>query len=494
MKKQLLLLLASSFLIGGCNTPEEPDDPKGPEIIDTEDDFIRGHALPGLLVEDSTTMRVHYLSSDFTANNEEFNANLAINSLATSIASQKVNIAKQYFETMKFDDIYSSESYETSKNDELIAYTFAHKMVNDNHLVAVAIRGIAYDKTEWVDDFNIGLEGDHTGFYHAAMTVCSDLQNYIEEYTDDNALIKYWITGYSRAGAVASFLAEDMHEQPNTYHTDSHEIYAYTFEAPKYSSLRDQEMNYIHSVVNHADLITYVAPEQFGFYRYGLEFDITNENAVELVKEEYPLAEFDAFAEQTLDFSTFAPKPVEGGITDPKVYYPKMIEKILSVLKSSDETIDLTKREQYVEFFNKVQIVLDELLSAQNIAKFKNYEEVFAAQEPPVTKDTIMSDFFSYLSTFNDDPEGLYKFVVKYLDMLEVTYPEDTLKEMCATLQPIVMNIVTKIMAEVLGGGVPEGEVGLLSTIGTIMGNTKYIYAMHCPETTYVLLKEAIAK
>ena len=76
-----------------------------------------------------------------------------------------------------------------------------------------AIRGSKYD-SEWASNLTAGAQGDIQGFYDASEKVNDRLRDYLadNELTD----VKLWITGYSRAGAVADLTAVYINEHMPT--------------------------------------------------------------------------------------------------------------------------------------------------------------------------------------------------------------------------------------------------------------------------------------
>lgn len=145
-------------------------------------------------------------------------------------------------------------------------------------LVPIAVRGAGYE-SEWYGNTSVGKSGEHEGFAIAADQVFEQVQNYIRDYglTDevDSGKVKFWIAGYSRAGATSNLTAKRLIEA----YCDgtSNQVYAYCFEAPKGGmnsamKLDTPEKYYsIHNCINKADAVPLVAPEEMGFIRYGVD-------------------------------------------------------------------------------------------------------------------------------------------------------------------------------------------------------------------------------
>jgi len=161
----------------------------------------------------------------FTDSEYSYNQDLAISSfnLAVSAFSSNVtdtnwgnssqsgredNVRKKLIE-YGFSNIHFYD-YDKSLNDYSSKAAFAVGSKHYNHdtiIVAVAVRGGNYG-LEWADNFNIGNSSNdyHIGFYNAALNIKSTLDKLVIPLAKQKN-IKFWITGYSRGGAVAKILA-----------------------------------------------------------------------------------------------------------------------------------------------------------------------------------------------------------------------------------------------------------------------------------------------
>ena len=89
--------------------------------------------------------------------------------------------------------------------------------------------------------------------------------------------VKYWITGQSRGGAIASTLAARLK-------SDENNVYAYTFEAPgnveqDAVSDNEQEYGYIHDYVCDDDIVAMVPP--WDMTRYGVEHRLNTDETTD---------------------------------------------------------------------------------------------------------------------------------------------------------------------------------------------------------------------
>ena len=207
------------------------------------------------------------------------------------------------------DKIYVNEANVTKPRTDTIGViigskelTYADGTKTGDILVPVAIRGIGYD-SEWVSNVTLGLTGEAQGFSEAATQVMDEIQRYLFEYGLKDAYeaghVKFWITGFSRAGATANITAKRMIEKIETECTGEtkSQVFAYTCEAPQGGTDADEQLDdktkyfAIHNMINKIDLVPYVAPWQMGFKRYGVDHFIPGTDAYDydgMNWDEYP--------------------------------------------------------------------------------------------------------------------------------------------------------------------------------------------------------------
>lgn len=194
------------------------------------------------------------------------------------------NIEKLFADIgIESEDIFISDSNTVKPLTDSIGVAIGQKEIGSDGeiLVAIAVRGSGYE-SEWYGNTTVGLSGEHEGFAIAANQVFEHVQNYIEEYGLTEARLegklKFWIAGYSRAGATSNLTAKRLIEEycSGSSPADSNQVYAYCFEAPKggmNSELELSEEKYfsIHNCINKVDIVPLVAPEEMGFIRYGVD-------------------------------------------------------------------------------------------------------------------------------------------------------------------------------------------------------------------------------
>ncbi len=207
----------------------------------------------------------------------------------TDYSDKAVN-ARNLLTTCGFEG-FEAYDYNHAPTNDSIAYVIAHKKItvwdetaNDNKeftLVAVGVRGAGYG-AEWASNVTIGnksnnqlpANGRHWGFDDAAVTICAGIRSYLTAHniTSD---AKYWITGFSRAGATANLVAGYVTDgAESTYHTHQRDVYGFTWECPKGAAKSESALNYknIHNIINAMDAVPKVSPDAFQHQRLGVDY------------------------------------------------------------------------------------------------------------------------------------------------------------------------------------------------------------------------------
>ncbi len=143
-------------------------------------------------------------------------------------------------------------------------------------LIAVGVRGGGY-AGEWASNLTIGQSGRHLGFERSSQKVLGTLREYLQTRGVTAAdHVKYWVTGYSRGGAVANLTAGDIAAAPETYFAAKQDVYGYTFEAPGAAVLSEDPDGTvypnIHNILNRMDAVPRVSPAEFGNGRLGVDY------------------------------------------------------------------------------------------------------------------------------------------------------------------------------------------------------------------------------
>ena len=199
--------------------------------------------------------------------------------------------ARSMLETCGFTNFESYSTYDQAPINDSIGYVIASKPITvwdettqsnkDFTLIAVAVRGAGYG-AEWASNVTIGdkntnrlpSNGRHWGFDDAAKTVCNGIQSYLTAHNISEDA-KYWITGFSRAGATANLVAGYVTDAAESiYHTHQRDIYGYTWECPQGAAKSENALNYknIHNIINAMDAVPKVSPDAFQHQRLGVDY------------------------------------------------------------------------------------------------------------------------------------------------------------------------------------------------------------------------------
>ena len=174
----------------------------------------------------------------------------------------------------KDEDIFVNDFNVVKPTPGSIGVGIASKeLKGGDKLVVIGVRGMGYE-SEWVSNMTLGTSGEAKGWSAAAGHIISELRDYLERKGIDgkSEKTKFWISGYSRAGATANLIAKRI---VDNYDNNGTHTFAYPMEAPKggIESEKVSGNNYscIHNIVNQNDIVTWVGTSQMGFIRYGAD-------------------------------------------------------------------------------------------------------------------------------------------------------------------------------------------------------------------------------
>lgn len=227
-----------------------------------------------------------YDDSYFLEDNGKYNQGIALASFASTMTTcgDEAEFAKRgqhltsLWKKEGFSDILLSQTMTVKPTLDSIGYGIAKKKIEDFTLVAITIRSGSYG-AEWASNLTIGEEGDSKGFKDASDTVLAGLGGYLSGRAVQGR-VKFWLSGYSRGGAVANLLGADILQriQEGTFYSEvsvtPNDVYAYCFEPPLCAKTTIEEASGdlykgIHNLMNFNDMIARLLPHAWGFVRYG---------------------------------------------------------------------------------------------------------------------------------------------------------------------------------------------------------------------------------
>lgn len=230
-----------------------------------------------------------YSDANFTQSGYRYRKALAVSSMELTMAafsssgdagyegaSQNLQVL---LEKCGFAGFAANKAYCTRPTSDSIGVGAAYKTIHDNGgtytLVAVGLRGHNY-YGEWGGNFRVDETGDHAGF-----VLCRDqVLEFLRAYLADAGItgrIKLWMVGYSRSAATANLVGaalDDGASLGDGVRLSRHDLYCYCFEPPMGTVADDASApiyGNIHNIVNEADVVPQVLPEQWNFTRYGVD-------------------------------------------------------------------------------------------------------------------------------------------------------------------------------------------------------------------------------
>ncbi len=209
-----------------------------------------------------------YTDDYFLNGSEIFDPELAKASIGLAVSAyrtlgvQSDNQYETYLDRAGFSEIHPF-GYDQPTSKDTLSGVIAYKLIGDTILIAAAPCGQGY-KNEWAGNLEVGNEERHAGFNHAAQIFEDEIHQYITEHNFVGD-IKLWITGYSRAAAVANLTAADMIASE-----DFSDVYAYLFAVPRTTKAAKKYQG-IYNILGAFDPITNFPLQTWGFERYGTD-------------------------------------------------------------------------------------------------------------------------------------------------------------------------------------------------------------------------------
>ena len=329
--------------------------------------------------------------------------------------------------------------------EDTIGYSFAMKRYEDYDLIAMNFRGFNYGM-EWANNLDMGETGNHNGFEARAQEAFTDLLFECRATQPAPEKVKVWLTGYSRGGALANMVAQKMLSMENSPVAQD-DLFVYTFEAPQ-GLTEANAVSYpnVFNIVNSADIVTYVAPQEYGLYRCGNDVQInTSDTNVDRLIHDF-------------DKDITLPSLTTGvGYQNEQEFIEYVFNEITREGKPSDASA-VTRG----EFVDNYQDGLKYFIGTYFSLDSSTTEKI---------KTNISSMDMTQMSALMGE-DGLYNFIKPIFDEDNVNYDDDALHSSC--------NVMSKFM---------QNNFAVIFSFFTTTNFTR-ILSMHSPEITYVLLKD----
>lgn len=154
-----------------------------------------------------------------------------------------------------------SFGYDHPPTKDSLAGVIAHKRIDDTTVIAATACGAGYGE-EWSSNLMVGTGPRHEGFNNAAKILEERIDSYIRNHNIKGKK-KLWISGYSRASAVANITAADMIESG-----EFDDVYAYLTAVPR-TTKKPVAYPGIYNICGKNDPVTRMPLQSWGFERYG---------------------------------------------------------------------------------------------------------------------------------------------------------------------------------------------------------------------------------
>ena len=167
-----------------------------------------------------------------------------------------------YLKGAGFEDLFSF-GYDEPSTEDSLSGVIGMKKIDDFTVVAAVTCGQGYGN-EWAGNLKVGDSVRHEGFDQAAKL----LEEHLDQYIKDKEIegnIKLWLTGMSRAAAVANVTAADLTERGGF-----DDIYAYLFGVPR-TTKEPVAYKGIYNICGQYDPVAATPFQSWGYERYGID-------------------------------------------------------------------------------------------------------------------------------------------------------------------------------------------------------------------------------
>ena len=370
---------------------------------------------------------------------------IALVSLVIANQTSKEQKIRELYSALELDNIVCSNNYDSNSADS-ISYCIGHYKDGDYDLIIVAVRGLNYG-SEWANNFKIGESGDHQGFTESATKVYNALTSYINskyKSSYDKGKVKLWLCGYSRGAAVTNVLSYMVLADPSKkLNVPQKHVFSYTFNTPR-GLTADHAIAFpnVFNIVNSADLVSYIAPEQYGMYRCGRDINL--------------------FESKESDYKRKSIKEEKGKYINETVWYEsKVDENMTEIPKFRLETFSYKKGKtpgkSTIEYGTTEKSAIDWLLnmvmtdggveSPKNGHSFKTRAKFASTIQPYLSyaielvlgnsvlmheiADKFKNDAINTVVKWFSDENGIYDDVKGILEKNKIAYDDTALRNSC---------------------------------------------------------------
>ena len=273
LRRSILILLFLGVLIGTCGFSAAADEntfTTRPDVRFADDSRYKDIQQLELSFYDTAdhlyNWKFPYSDDLFRYPSDEFSRLFAQCSLGFAISAFRndkedfLPYFDRYLAAIGFDD-RDSFGYDRPPTPDSLAGVIAHKRIDDMTVIAATACGAGYGE-EWSSNLMVGTGERHEGFNNAALILESHINSYIKEH-NIKGKTKLWISGYSRASAVANITAADMIESGRF-----DDVYAYLTAVPR-TTKKPVAYPGIYNICGKNDPVPRTPLQSWGYERYG---------------------------------------------------------------------------------------------------------------------------------------------------------------------------------------------------------------------------------
>lgn len=215
-----------------------------------------------------------YSDRFFEIPSSQFSVKMAQGSLGFAVSAFRSTRFEEQYETYLhqagFYNLYPF-GYDKPTGEDTISGIIGMKEIGGRTVIAAVTCGQGYKK-EWAGNMKIGKGYRHQGF----STGARKLERHISEFIEENGIEGekvLWITGMSRAAAIANITAADA-IQSGEYS----DVYAYLFGVPRVTK-KPVKYAGIYNICGQYDAVPAIPMQSWGYERYGIDLYTPSQEA-----------------------------------------------------------------------------------------------------------------------------------------------------------------------------------------------------------------------
>ena len=215
-----------------------------------------------------TAAQIIRSEKDFLPENRlRFSETAAMTAALLSMSAGEEKLLRDNLAGLGFHDV-RTVAYAHTDRDK-IGMCLGCRTTDDRLQIAVVLRGT--EGSEWFSNFDVGYSAEHSGFAKAADFAELKLGDYVFTRAVGREP-DFFVTGYSRGGAVANLLAKRLCDRYGL-----ERVCAYTFAAPNTTiSRRTNRYSSIFNLVRQEDFFTRIPLTSWGYTRYGHDISLSD--------------------------------------------------------------------------------------------------------------------------------------------------------------------------------------------------------------------------